>query len=44
MTQVTGYYHIGSQQGKIPTQVRAQRPGSEKGMGEGGAQPNEDVM
>ena len=42
MTQVTRYCHIGSYQGRVPTQVWARRPGSERGVG--GAQPNEDVI
>ena len=33
MAYVTRYCHIGSQRGKVPTQVRAGRPGSEWGMG-----------
>ena len=33
---LTGYCHIGSQRGKIPTYVRAGRPGSEGGVGEAG--------
>ena len=32
MAQVTGYYHIGSQQGRVPTRVRAGRLGSEGGV------------
>ena len=35
---VTGYCHIGSQRGRVPTLVRTGRPGSEGGVG--GAEPN----
>jgi hypothetical protein len=34
--KVTGYYHIGSQQGRVPTQVRAGRPDSGGGVGAAG--------
>ena len=30
ITQMTKYYHIGSQRRRVPTHVRAQRPGSEE--------------
>ena len=30
---VIGYCHIDSQWGRVPTQVRVRRPGSEGGMG-----------
>ena len=46
MAWVTEYYHIGSQQGRVPMQMWAGIPGSEGGVGgeEGGAQANEDVI
>ena len=40
--KVIGYCHIGSQQRKVSTEVRAGRPGSEGGMGEMG--PNQMKM
>ena len=39
---LTGYYHIGSQQEKIPTQVQVGRPGSERGVR--GVEPNRMKM
>ena len=42
MAYVTGYFHIGSQRGRVPTQVRAGSPHSERAMG--GAGPNRMKM
>ena len=42
MAQVTSYCHIGSQQERVPMQVRAGRPDSEGGVR--GAGPNRTKM
>ena len=44
MAQVTGYCHIGSHRGGVPSQVLAGGPDNGRGAGGGGAQPNEDVI
>ena len=39
------YCHIGSQWGRVPTQVWAWRPDSERGVdGQDGAQPNKNII
>jgi hypothetical protein len=45
MASVAGCCPIGSQQGEVPPRKCGQVDwGSERGVGEGGTQPNEDVI
>jgi hypothetical protein len=39
---LTGYYHVGSQRGRVPTQAGVGRPGCEGGVG--GTGPTQTQM